>query len=165
MPLETSRPMSRKKKSASASSEAADYGTQELARRFTVVPTFNRGPMGGLSGRVVDETEIDRLLLHDRITPEQYSILEALLRRLQRASYLGLKSPNYDARISADPTIVSAKKVAAIRSMVKLNSEMDSSMGAPTRMALIDLVLLDREWPGDDASLHEAIARLRDIFT
>lgn len=146
--------------------EPIDTGTGELARRFTIVPTLSRGPQGGTSGKVVDETEIDRMLLRDAITPAEHSVLEALLKRLHKASFIGIKSPNYDARVSADPTIISDKKAASIRSVVKLFTLMDEDkkIGRTRRAALVNLVLVDQPWNETLGSIKTAVSALQGIL-
>lgn len=142
-----------------------DTGTPELARRFTVVPRLSRGAMGGsMSAKVLTETEIDRLLLYDKITAMEHSILEALLKRLHRASFVGLQSPSYDAPMSSDPSIIGDRKANSIRRVTKLMLDMDRDMGPAKRKAMVNLVLTDEPWPGDDASLKGAVLALQNIF-
>lgn len=145
--------------------EPKDFGTHEMGRRFSVVPKLSGH--NNYSGKVVDETEIDRLLLKDAITSAEHSTLEGLLRRLHKANFVGMKSPSYDAPISADPSIVGDKRAQTIRAMVKIVDKMDRNekIGRFKRAALINLVLMDSPWPGSNESLKEAISALNVIFT
>lgn len=143
--------------------EPSDFGTPQLAQRLSIVPKLSRS--GEHHGKIVDETEVDRLLLHDRITATQHSILEALMRRLYKANFVGLRSPSWEAPVQSDPTIMAQKKANQIRAMVRVIEQMDKEMGGPRRTALINLVLMDTPWPSDDASLHAVIDALQDIFS
>lgn len=143
--------------------KAVDFGTPELARRFTVVPKLTRG-LYGYNGKVVDGSEIDRLLLRDWITVNQHATLEGLLRRLHKASFVGVKSPTYDSPVQADPATVGDRRAHALRSMVKIFRRLDDKAGAEKRKALVDLVLLDVPWNGDKASLQEAVKHLDDAI-
>lgn len=140
-----------------------DHGTNEIARRFTVVPKLTRG-MYGYNAKVVDETEIDRLVLRGTITPAQHGTLEGFLRKLHKLGFVGVKSPNLDSPVYADPAIVGDKRAQAVRGMVKIFIRLDEKMGADKRRALVNLVLIDTPWPGDDASLVESIEWLEDAI-
>lgn len=148
-------------------SEPADFGTPQIAQRLNIVP---RRTASGYHGRIVDETEMDRMLLHDRITATQHSILEALMRRLYKANFVGLRSPSWEAPVQSDPSIMADKKANQIRSMVRIIEQMDKEIGQPRRTALINLVLMDAPWPeprpkdGELDTLHGVIDSLQDIF-
>lgn len=141
-----------------------DHGTNEIARRFTVVPKLTRG-MYGYNAKVVDETEIDRLVLRGIISPTQHGTLEGFLRKLHKLGFVGIKSPNLDSPVYADPTIVGDKRAQAVRGVVKIFMRLDEKMGAEKRRALVNLVLMDAPWPGDDASLLESIGWLEDAIS
>jgi hypothetical protein len=143
--------------------DKTDYGTREIARQFTVVPKLTRG-LYGYNSRVVDETEIDRLLLRGIINSAQHSTLEGLMRRLHRMNFVGIKSPSLDSPVYADPAIVGDKRAQAVRGMVKIFLRLDEKMGADKRRALVNLVLMDAIWPGDDASLLDSITYLEDAI-
>ena len=57
----------------------------------------------GYTGKVVDDSEIDRLLLCDSISSVEYSLLVALLHKLHRATFVGLKSPDFNGIAHSDP--------------------------------------------------------------
>lgn len=141
-----------------------DHGTKEIARQFTVVPKLTRGSYG-LNLRVMDETEIDRLLLKGTITANNHSTLEGLLRRLHRMGFVGIKSPNLESPVFADPAIIGDKRATALRGIVRLFMSMDKKMGAVHRRSLVNLVLMDAPWPGDNVSLLAAIRHLDDAIS
>jgi len=143
-------------------SEAKDFGTAEIARRFTVVPRYSGS---GFTAKVVDDTELDQLLYHDTITSLEHSILIALLKRLQRAEFFGVKSVDLQRETVGDPTRAADRKVQSVIGCCKLIAAMDRTMGRAQRMALIDLLILDRQWPFAPASLHDAIATLQRLFS
>lgn len=139
-----------------------DFGTAEMSQRLKVVPTLVN--LNTYVGRVVDESEIDRMLLADHLTPSQHASLENLMRRLHKANFAGPKSPSYDAPISADPSIVGDRRANQIRSIVSLFTRLDERIGKACRLALVNLVLTDAPWPGDRNVLYEAIKELDRIF-
>lgn len=140
-----------------------DFGTTELSKRFKIVPKLTRGSYG-LNGKVMDETEIDRLLLEDRIDPNEHSTLEMFLARLHKIGYIGLKSPSYDSPIHADPSGVGDKKANAVRGIIKLMAGLDRSVGNEKRRALINLVTQDEKFPYPDAELKQCIRSLMELM-
>ena len=142
-------------------SSSRDYGTPELARRFSVVPKLSLS--NGYSGKVVDDTEIDRLLVRDEINSLQHSLLVALLKLLRDASFGGLKSPDLNSVYAADPVGMAERKAKAVHRMVNFTKALDYRAGRPARIALINLVLLDIPWDCP-TSLDAAILALQDIF-
>jgi hypothetical protein len=140
---------------------ARDWGTPELARRFSVIPKLSLS--NGYSGRVVDDTEIDRLLVRDEINSLQHSLLVALLKLLRDASFGGLKSPDLNSVFAADPVGMADRKAKAVYKMVNFTKALDRRAGRPARIALINLVLLDVPWDCP-TSLADAILALQDIF-
>lgn len=144
--------------------DPSDFGSPLLARRLTVVPILAQGPVGGFSGRVVDETEMDRLLFNDVITSNQHATLMVLLRKLMKANFVGVRSPSLEAPIQSDPSIIADKKANLIRSVNRLFEGMDRAIGRPKRMALVNLVLLDTAWPHDHASLRDAISGVEQVL-
>jgi hypothetical protein len=133
-----------------------------MARRFTVVPRYS-GPTG-FTGKVVDDSEMDRLLYHDRITSFEHSILIALLRRLQRGAFIGMRSPDMERSTVGDPARAADRKMAAVVGCCVLIAAMDKVMGKGRRMALVNLCLLDQPWPWSVASLQDAILALQRLF-
>lgn len=140
-----------------------DHGTREIARQFTVVPKLTRGSYG-FNLRVMDETAIDVLLLKGTINPNHHATLEGLMRRLHRMGFVGIKSPNMESPVFADPATVGDKRAAAVRGMVKIFMALDKKMGADKRRSLVNLVLMDVSWPGDDPSLLQCIKDLDDVI-
>lgn len=109
---------------------------------------------------MVDETEIDRLLLRDEITASEHSTLEKLLSKLSRANMGTIRSPVYEAPVSDDPSAVGDRRANQMRTVVGLIKALDNKIGPPKRKALVNLVLTDVPWPGDKASLKDAIYHL-----
>jgi len=143
--------------------EPIDMGTSELSKRLRVVPK----PIGGgmeYQGKVVDETYIDRLLLEDRINSSDHSTLEKFLHLLQKANFVGMRSPVYDAPLSADPSIVGDRRANQIRAVVSLFRRMDERLGKGKRIVLVNMVLIDRPWPDTDEQLRDAIDTLAKIM-
>lgn len=134
-----------------------DFGAPGLGRHFTVVPKLTRG-LHGFNAKVVDETEIDRMLLHDRITSSQHATLEALMMRLHRMGFVGVKSPNYDAAVHVDPATLADRKARTLVGMVGIFAGLDAAIGRERRFALVNLLLKDTPWPfGDIADCITAL--------
>lgn len=148
--------MTSKKKRRGAEREFADTGTPELSRQFSVVPKLSG--LYTMTGKVIDETEIDRLLLADRITAAQHAALENFMSKLHAANFVGVKSPDYSSRIHLDPSAVGRKRAERILRVVKIFQRLDGKPnGRAIRVSLVNLCLLDKEWPGTDDMLHRAI--------
>lgn len=143
--------------------EAIDIGTSELSHHFTIVPKLTRGSYG-LNGRVMDETEIDRLLLEERINPNEHSTLEAFLNKLHRVGFVGLKSPSYDSPIHADPSVIGDKRANSVLGITKLIKKLDASIGRTRRMALVNLVVMDLRWEESDEILRECVGKLMEAM-
>lgn len=139
-----------------------DYGPPELARRFTVVPRLSL--TNGFTGKVVDDNEVDRLLMRDEINALEHSLLVAMFRALRHASFVGLKSPDFNAVAAPDPVRMADRKALAVRRVAGLMIALDRQVGSRLRCALVDLVLLDRPWPYPSALLHEGILALQHVF-
>lgn len=143
--------------------EHADFGTPELAKRLTVVPKLTGGGFS-YQGKVMDENEIDRLLLNDRITSAEHSILGAFMAKLVKANFVGVRSPSYDSAMHADPATVGDRRANIVRSVVALFKRLDGDMGRGKRVALTNLVLTDAPWPASDDDLKEAIRLLSRVL-
>jgi len=143
--------------------DSIDIGTKELGRHYKIVPKITRG-LYGLNGKVMDETEIDRLLLNDTITTTQHATLEMFFARLHKVGFVGLKSPSYDSPIHADASAVGDKKAHTIRGVVKLIDMLDNSVGRDVRVKLVRLVCEDRVWGDNNDGLSEAIVELDKIM-
>lgn len=150
------------KRKASSSTRAVDFGPSELAQRFTVVPKLTA--TSGYHGKVVDDTEIDMLLLHDDITAAEHSMLVALLQKLHKATFVGLKSPDFNGVAHSDPSRMADRKANAVMSVCHVMKRMDAAMGRAYRTALINLVLLDIPWHDSIKSLRLCIAALQDVM-
>lgn len=145
-----------------SSTRATDYGPSELAKRFTVVPKLTTSNV--YTGKVVDDSEIDRLLFLDRINALEHSLLVALLNRLHRAMFIGLKSPDFNGVAHSDPSRISERKAVAVMGICHIVKAMDKVMGHANRMALINLVLLDVPWPNGLPVLHDCVLTLQDVL-
>lgn len=150
------------KRKASTSTRATDFGPPELAKRFTIVPKLSA--TSGFHGKVADDTEIDMLLLHDTITSAEHSMLVALLQKLHKATFVGLKSPDFNGVAHSDPCRMADRKAHAVMSVCHVMKRMDDVLGRGYRAALVNLVLLDMPWSGTIEALRLCIAALQDIL-
>lgn len=151
------------KKRKKAATEPIDLGSDRLHKQHTVVPRLTRG-MNGYNMKVMDETEIDRLLLHEVISVNEHSTLERFLRRLHKVGFVGMRSPDYSSPIHADATAVGDKRALAVKGITALIAELDQTIGAGKRQYLVALVTEDRPWPDKYQSLRDAIAALDRII-
>ena len=146
-----------------------DFGTKEMARHFTIVPKLT--DPSTMAGRVLDGTEIDRLLMQEVIDTFQHATLQTLAKRLHGFGFVALKSPDYSSPIHADATAVSDKKADMIRGAVHLIDKMDRhpDIGAFRRKKMINLVLQDAPWSKkllrhQIEELRACVRALDDIF-
>lgn len=142
----------------------ADYGTPELARRFSVVPKLIGNSYGA---RVMDDTEINRLLMKDLINPLQHSLLRALAEKLERASFNELRAINYDATHFSEPHTMGdrkAERLARARNLIK-GMITHHLIGEQRFDALVRLVSEDQPWPYGIEALHDAVSGLQVILT
>lgn len=149
------------------SSSAIDMGTPEMARRFTIVPKLSDPTT--LTGKVLDGSEVDRLLLVDAIDPAQHATLNMLAKRLHGYGFSGMKSPDYSSRVHADATLVADKKAESLRGAVHLIDKMDKHphIGAFRRKKLVNLVLQEAPWGSLRHQIEElqyCVRALDDIF-
>ncbi len=145
-----------------------DTGTPAMHRKFSIVPKLSDATT--MAMRVLDGSEIDRLLMVDAIDTVQHATLAMLAKRLQGYGYSSLRSPDYASRIHADATAVAEKKAESLRGAVHLIGKMDAhiDIGAHRRKKLINLVLQDVPWGKlrhQIEELHACIRALDDIFT
>lgn len=142
----------------------ADMGTPELARRLTVVPKLVNPTT--YAGKVIDGSEIDRLLMADAITPAQHATLGLLAKKLHGYGFYALKSPDYASRVHADATAVAEKKAESLRGAVHLIEKMDrhKDIGRYRRKKLINLVLLDAPYE-EVEELQTAVFALDNLFS
>jgi len=98
--------------------------------------------------KIMDGSEVDRMLMNDSITAAEHGTLMVLTRRLQKFGFMGLRSPAYDSPVHADPELVADKKATVIRGAVSLIDRMDKhpAIGKARRQKLINLVLEDVPW-------------------
>ena len=127
--------------------EPIDTGAERLHHHRTVVP---RRRADGYNMRVMDETEIDRMLMRDEITPNEHATLERLMGKLHKFGFMGVRSPDYSSPIHADASAVGDKKAATIRGAVKLTKELDAALGADLRRRLYALILEDKGVSAED---------------
>ena len=150
-----------KRRATCTTREATDYGTNLLAQRFTVVPKLTAS--NGFQGKVADDTEIDALLLCNSISALEHSLLVALLQRLHKAMFVGLKSPDFNGVAYSDPSRLADRKAHAVMSVCGLMRRMDEAMGRARRSALVDLVIQDVPWPSH-LNLHLSILALQNVM-
>lgn len=143
-------------------SDRKDYGTSEIAKRFTVVPRLSQS--SGMHMKVVDDTEIDRLLLRDEISPNQHATLEGFMRRLHKMGFVGVRSPDYESPVNLDPAQVGDRRANSVRGMVNIFRRLDRRITPTRRREMVNLCLMDVPWPGDRDSLHVCIAALDDVI-
>ena len=145
--------------------EAMDPGTPAMARHFTCVPKMIDNNTRAM--RVLDGTEIDKLLLDDVINITQHSTLNLFAQKLAGFGMLSLKSPSFEAKVQADASIVSDKKAEALRGAVKLFKRLDDTIGPYKRKKLVNLALQDAPWGAlrhQIEDLHFCIRALDDVL-
>jgi hypothetical protein len=147
--------------------DGMDTGAPLLHRHFTVVPRLVNPTT--MTMKSIDQTEADKMLMNDTITPAEHGTLNTLAKRLREYGYDDLRSPNYDGVISSDPELVSAKKADKIRGAVALIDRMDKhpGIGRYRRKKLINLALIDAPWGNKRNQVEDlkaTIAAMDEIF-
>ena len=146
---------------------AADFGTPEMARHFSIVPKLSDPTT--LTGKVMDGDEIDRLLMQDVISPAEHGTLRSFEKKLHGFGFVSLKSPDYSSPIHADATAVADRKADTIRGAVHLFSKMDKhpDIGPHRRKKLVNMALMDAPWGKlrhQIEELHATVEALNDVF-
>lgn len=126
-----------------------DTGTPEGMKHKKMVAVPAPGRPGKIHLRVVDQTELDRMLDRKQITAEQWSSGDQVYRLLYKAGMLGAsKSTLNISGTSGDPQHISDKKSDALLMLGELINHIDRSCGRPTRELFINMLMLDRPVSG-----------------
>jgi len=119
--------------------EPVDTGTPELSKHYIVKPVLISQVTGRATHiKVQDQTEIDRLLLNDWITPDQYSAAETMANDIHIAGLTGIKASNYGKVIGhgnrSDITNREALRRLKIQKAVRY---LDKRVGVAVRTMLV----------------------------
>lgn len=146
-----------------------DVGSPQLARHFTIVPKLSSPTT--LSMKILDSSEMDKLLMQDVLTPAEHGTLVTLAKRLEDCGFSELRSPAYDSPVHADPSAVADKKADKIRGAVALIEKLDKAIGRYNRKRIINLALYSTPWTGQYPKrnqiedLKHCIRSIDEIFT
>lgn len=128
-----------------------DTGTPELHKRKTLKKV--QGPIAGTTKTVVlDSTHIDKLLLDEKIFPDEHAALDRYAEDIFRGGLIGLRSPSMEPRSSKGGGDISAKE-AFRRAMVNKAVKYMDAVSPEGRRYVYDLCLSDTPVP--DAGLGE----------
>lgn len=131
------------------SKHSIDTGNPEGTKHKTMVAVPAPGRPGKIHLKVVDQTELDRLLYRKQITPDQWSTGDQVYNLLYRAGMLGAsKSTLNVSGISGDPQHISDKKSDALVMLGVLIDHLDRACGRPTRELFLNMLILDRPVSG-----------------
>lgn len=147
--------------------EPVDQGTPEISRQHKVIPQ-RAGPQASapLHLRVVDESEIDRLLLKDWINVEQHQTAETLLDDLHNAGLIGMRISNYERRMGGGDTQNITRREALRRVKVRKALEyMEAKGGVKAGRLVLGVVMDDtRVVEKDLPSLREGLDFLARFY-
>jgi hypothetical protein len=87
-------------KSSSKKTKKKDYDLLHSGGGNTLKAEFI-GNSNKVRVRVVDQTCLDRLLMHDSISLQQYKTIDLLFSEFNKAGMIGVKATNYNPRITA----------------------------------------------------------------
>lgn len=121
--------------------EPVDFGTAERHKHNKAMPQLT-GKGREFRLRIVDGTAIDRLLMKDRITLDQYATLDHFSEDLYRADLMGLHAADFEPRVTSGNNQDVAHDVAMRR--VKVNEiilHMDENVGAGIRRLVVSVCL------------------------
>lgn len=151
-----------KRKYQQVAKDAMDAGSPMMARHFTIVPKLSSPTT--MAMRVLNGSEIDKMLMDDAVTTVEHATLCTLAKKLRDFGYSDLRSPNYESPIHADASGVGDKKADTIRGAVALIGKMDDAMGRFNRKKLINLALYDAPWGNNADALKTCIRAMDNIF-
>ena len=87
-------------KSSSRKTKKKDYDLSPSGNGNTLKAEFI-GDTNKVRVRVVDQTCLDRLLMNDSISLDQYKSVDVLFSEFNKAGMIGVKATNYNPRITA----------------------------------------------------------------
>ena len=94
--------------------------------------------------RVLDETEIDRMLMAERITLDEHNTLESILRDLHAARMIGFRISRYEPTIpTTDPQAITDRQAMAVSKLGRLQKVLDDTYGIKIRRMIISLLVVD----------------------
>lgn len=125
----------------------SDFGPKERHEKNVIVPEL-AGPKEGFRARIRDATRMDSLLMDERITADEYCTLERFTADLYRAGLMGVKTQDYQPRVTGG----FGQNVSQDAALKKIEvgdiiNHLDKTCGRPIRVALIALCLDEFEWP------------------
>ena len=86
--------------SSSNKDNKKDYGAELLGKHHSLKAEFI-GSSNEVRFRVVDQSTLDKLLMNDSISLDQYKCLDNLYSDFHRAGLIGIKASNYNPRINS----------------------------------------------------------------
>jgi hypothetical protein len=138
-----------------------DTGTPEGAKHKKMVAVPAPGRPGKIHVRVVDQTELDRLLDRGVISLEEWSSGDQVYRLMYKAGMLGSsKSTLNISGSSGDPQFISEKKSDSLMMVGELIAHLDRKCGKVSRQLFVDMLVLDRPIKTD-----EQIKRIKQVLS
>lgn len=138
-----------------------DLGTPELHKHRKALPEMaSDGPYFRL--RIMDGCEMDRLLMAERISADEYCTLERLASDLFRACLTGLRAQSYEPHVSGGDNQNLSESAATKRVRVnEIICHLDSEVGERIRKLVVGVAGDEVEIkPSNDPSLHRGIEAL-----
>lgn len=148
------------------SKRVVDFGTAERQDHGTIVPALYRdGSSYDYHAKVMDATQIDRLLMDGKITPNQHNTLERFSEELRKAGFMSIRTIDLSDPIqSSDPAHIADRKAAKLVKIVLIFKELEKVLTHKERDLLVDMCLTDRSPEGFLPLIGKAVKVIDDFF-
>lgn len=122
-----------------------DTGTPELRRKCRIQPMM---VVGVMRVRNMDSTEIDRMLIDGRITPDEHGALSMLQDDLHKANMIGPRAQDY-ARPFGNPVApdASLRDIQALRKASVIIQKLIDLIGRHGCDVVVNLCIADKKVP------------------
>jgi hypothetical protein len=125
--------------SSSNKDNKKDYGAELLGKHHSLKAEFI-GSSNEVRFRVVDQSTLDKLLMNDSISLDQYKCLDNLYSDFHKAGLIGVKASNYNPRINSSYEARGEAEVILRRKVSNCLSAIKSSGGIRSYDILIKLL-------------------------
>jgi hypothetical protein len=128
--------------------ETVVLGTPEFQTKYTIVPKLRN--LWDYHAKVIDGSELDRLLIEEIVTPSQHNTLERFAAILNRAGYARYSSIDLSGSGHFDPSHAAEKKSKSMLRIVKILEYVDKKAGKKARMDMVNMLTVDSKVQSTD---------------
>lgn len=144
--------------------DPVDLGTVELQSKHRIVPRL-RGKFE-YHAKVLDSSEIDRMLMLQLLTPTEHDTLERFHEALRKGGFMKIRSIDWtDPIVQSDPSHIADRHAHALIMVVKMLKYLDEKTNSSFRKQLVDLVLLDQPLIASKGDLRRGVRAIDKFFS